>query len=215
MFGLFRALKKLLAGHEKPSSTFAVTIRSVSSPDLLLHLHFVDLCQSCIFELLKKKDLKKWSRLSSSDYTYQCHSSATSASFSYKNLLIFLTVTVSFATITVCFRSLRQAYRVRKASSPYSTLIEGHYDAFYVTPRFTTNFEQFWIRNPKHQHFKVLMSAKENLVFIQASVSNIAREMFVGWNNKFQRLILFENWNSKSPPVTFEDSEDTWLWPQW
>lgn len=36
----------------------------------------------------------------------------------------------------VCFRSLRQAYRVRKASSPYSTLIEGHYDAFYIAPRF-------------------------------------------------------------------------------
>ncbi|MCP9263842.1 hypothetical protein DINM_007212 [Dirofilaria immitis] len=35
----------------------------------------------------------------------------------------------------VCFRSLKQAYRVRKASSPYSTLIEGHYDAFYIKPR--------------------------------------------------------------------------------
>ncbi|CAG9535342.1 unnamed protein product [Cercopithifilaria johnstoni] len=46
--------------------------------------------------------------------------------------------TVSFATIIVCFRSLRQAYRVRKASSPYSTLIEGHYDAFYITPRIIT-----------------------------------------------------------------------------
>ncbi|VDO32547.1 unnamed protein product [Brugia timori] len=43
--------------------------------------------------------------------------------------------TVSFATMIVCFRSLRQAYRVRKASSPYSTLIEGDYNAFYITPR--------------------------------------------------------------------------------
>ncbi|VBB25722.1 unnamed protein product [Acanthocheilonema viteae] len=42
--------------------------------------------------------------------------------------------TISFTTMIVCFRSLRLAYRVRKASSPYSTLIEGHYDAFYIKP---------------------------------------------------------------------------------
>ncbi|VDN02522.1 unnamed protein product [Thelazia callipaeda] len=44
-------------------------------------------------------------------------------------------LTLSFATTIVCFRSLRRAYRVRKASSPYSTLIEGDYDAFYIKPR--------------------------------------------------------------------------------
>uniref|UniRef100_A0A2K6VD69 Uncharacterized protein n=1 Tax=Onchocerca volvulus TaxID=6282 RepID=A0A2K6VD69_ONCVO len=50
--------------------------------------------------------------------------------------------TISFVTMIVCFRSLRQAYRVRKASSPYSTLIEGHYDAFYITPRILENHKK-------------------------------------------------------------------------
>uniref|UniRef100_A0A0R3RWP9 Transmembrane protein n=1 Tax=Elaeophora elaphi TaxID=1147741 RepID=A0A0R3RWP9_9BILA len=52
------------------------------------------------------------------------------------HVVLLCSVTVSFATMIVCFRSLRRAYRVRKASSPYSTLIEGHYDAFYIKPRF-------------------------------------------------------------------------------
>ncbi|EFO16396.1 hypothetical protein LOAG_12108 [Loa loa] len=64
----------------------------------------------------------------------ECHGAVTNV---HVVLLCFglIKFTVSIATMIVCFRSLRHAYRVRKASSPYSTLIEGHYDAFYITPR--------------------------------------------------------------------------------
>ncbi|KHN84118.1 hypothetical protein Tcan_10385 [Toxocara canis] len=44
-------------------------------------------------------------------------------------------LTVSLATIMVCFRSLRKAYGINKAASPYSTLIEGDYSIFRIKPR--------------------------------------------------------------------------------
>uniref|UniRef100_A0A0M3IDM7 SCP domain-containing protein n=1 Tax=Ascaris lumbricoides TaxID=6252 RepID=A0A0M3IDM7_ASCLU len=48
-------------------------------------------------------------------------------------------LTVSLATIVVCFRSLRKAYGINKAASPYSTLIEGDYSIFRIKPRFVAS----------------------------------------------------------------------------
>ncbi|MFH4983607.1 hypothetical protein AB6A40_010316 [Gnathostoma spinigerum] len=48
-------------------------------------------------------------------------------------------MTATIITIIVCFRSLRRAYGVIKAGSPYSTFITGNYGVLQVKPKLVTD----------------------------------------------------------------------------
>ncbi|VDN60907.1 unnamed protein product [Dracunculus medinensis] len=65
-----------------------------------------------------------------------------------KNIIYFVILSISLIELTiclitlfVCFRSLRKAYGVTKARSPYSTLIEGNYQLFKIIPRLFKFFD--------------------------------------------------------------------------